>query len=776
MKGARSYAIAIVCTLLAACVRQVPPAGSVDVQIIPRPHTAETGSGVFLLQASTTIVTPDTADDRWIGAWLAEQLQRTAQLDIRVGEGGAAQDSDVIVFEMRRLPESASREAYNLSVTAERIVVTANDSAGLFYGAVSVWQLATAAARVERAIAIPAVTIEDSPRFAWRGLMLDVARHYVSPQFIRRMIDWMALHKLNTLHWHLTDDQGWRLEIEAFPRLTEVGAWRTPAGPVAAQDIDPATGKPRRYGGYYTKNEVRDIVAYAAKRHITIIPEIDMPGHAQAAIAAYPEFGVDDVQTEVSPDWGIHNYLFNVEESTFTAIETILAEVLELFPGQYIHVGGDEAVKDRWTASDRVQQRMDELGVADETALQSYFIRRVERFLQVHGRKLIGWDEILEGGIAPQATVMSWRGIDGAIEAASLGHDAVLSPWPTLYFDHRQSALAGEPPGRGLIVSVEDVYRFDPLPAVLANAGEQHVLGVQANIWSEHIRTEERLAYMTFPRAAALAEMAWTSPERMDWENFVGRLAMQFDRYRLLDMPFSTSVYDVQAIATTSYPAKGVDIALSNQSGMGDIRYTVDGSDVTADSTRYSTQLDLPPAAELSAATFVGGKAVSATLRGNVGEMARRRFSHELDLCTGKLVLSLEDDAPATDRRTFLVDIMNPCWRWNQADLSDVTGIKAAVGQVPFNFQLGADRDRIELSPPDSPDGELEVRAGGCDGDPVAILSLREAARSNAVTVLSGELSRQLPGKTDLCFRFTADRLDPLWVIDRIELTTAEFP
>ena len=773
MNCIRSIAAGVGCLMLPGCVSGESPAGAgADPPTIPRPNVVASLPGAFRLQPSTRIIVTDAGDAGWIGTWLAGQLERTASIRLRPGDGNTASTSGVIRFELGGLPEGASREAYRLSVSPEGIFVAANDSAGLFYGAVSVWQLATANAGAT----IPAMSIDDAPRFAWRGLMLDVARHYVSPQFIKQMIDWMALHKLNVLHWHLTDDQGWRLEIDAYPRLTDVGAWRTPAGPAALDDIDPQTEKPRQYGAFYTKEEVRDIVAYAAQRHVTIVPEIEMPGHAQAAIAAYPEFGVDDVQPDVSSDWGIHNYLFNVEESTFEALEVILAEVLELFPGQYIHVGGDEAVKERWIASDRVQQRMRELGVGNETELQSYFVKRIEAFLRAHGRRLIGWDEILEGGIAPEATVMSWRGIDGAIEAAHLGHDAVLSPWPVLYFDHRQSGLASEPPGRGTVVSLEDVYRFEPMPQPLADAGEQHVLGLQANLWSEHIRTEERLLHMAFPRAAAVAEIGWSQPGRLDWTHFVHRLATQFDRYRSLGIPFATSAFDVQLTARGGQPA-GVAVELSNQSGIGDIRYTTDGTDVTAESVRYAKSLQLSAETELRAATFLGVRQMSSEIRSHVGRAARHRASQELKLCSEHLVLSLEDDAPiGGDRSVFLIDVMNPCWIWEEADLSAVTQIKVAVGQVPFNFQIGSDRDKIRLAEPTTAAGELEMRAGGCEGDLVAVVPLQDAAGNNAVTVLATELSGGPANTTDLCFRFTAAELDPMWAIDWIELLPSVNP
>ena len=432
----------------------------------------------------------------------------------------------------------AAQEGYSLRITPQGITVSARESKGLFYGAVTLWQLlgAPEAGSTPR---IGAMVIEDAPRFRWRGLMLDTARHYQSPEFIKQFIDWMALHKLNVFHWHLTDDQAWRLEIRKYPKLTSVGAWRVPAGPAAAADIDPATGKPRVYGGFYTQEQVRDIVTYAAARHITVLPEIEMPGHASAAVVAYPELGVSrTLPTAVPEEWGIFTTLFNADDATFTFFENVLAEVMQLFPSEYIHVGGDEAVKDEWHASPAIQARMQELGVKDEHALQSYFIQRVEKYLNKNGRKLIGWDEILEGGLAPNATVMSWRGIDGAIAAANAGHDTVLSPAPTLYLDHWQSD--GDPaPGRSDTISLEDVYRFDPIPEKIPASHHHHILGVQANLWAEFMRSGERVEYQAYPRVAALAEVAWSAPERIDWLSFRDRMPDQLARYRKLGIDYA---------------------------------------------------------------------------------------------------------------------------------------------------------------------------------------------------------------------------------------------
>ena len=537
--------------------------------------------------------------------------------------------------------------------------------------------------------------------------MLDSARHYQSPEFIKRFIDVMAQHKLNVLHWHLTDDQAWRLEIKKYPKLTSVGAWRVPAGAAAAADIDPATGKPRLHGGFYSQDQVRDIVAYAALRHIAIVPEIDVPGHASAAIAAYPQLAVADpsrvTNHESLPpsDWGVYPNLFNVEESTFAFLEDVLGEVAALFPGEYVHVGGDEAVKNQWKASARVQTRMRELGVSNEAELQSHFIQRMEKYLNGRGKRLIGWDEILEGGLAPNATVMSWRGIEGAVAAAAAGHDAVLSPQPTLYFDYRPLNMAGQP-GRGRVIDVEEVYRFDPAPGGLNEEQRRHILGLQANIWTEHMRTEDRVAYQAFPRAAAVAEVAWSPATAIDWASFSRRLPEQLARYRMVGMKYADS------------------------------------------------------------------SAVTAPTPG-------RRASRDLKLCTSNLVLSLEDDAPLQgDRAVFHVDLMNPCWIYEDVDLRKGTTIAATVGQLPFNFQIGEDVKKIPLRAPATSAGELEVRLDGCDGEKVAVLPLAPAAANQAVTKLPAATISARAGQHDLCFMFTQSKIDPFWVIDAVELVSAE--
>lgn len=683
--------------------RAAVPEAAALADVIPVPGVVVARPGAVAIRDGTGIFAPGGAEAARIGAYFAELLHAShgLHLRLRTRDDRSARDG-AIAFVLDPQAPDADPESYRLEVSSGLVVVSAREARGLFYGAVTLWQLCSAQPLRSGAVVLSGVHIEDAPRFRWRGLMLDSARHFQSPEVILRYLDWMALHKLNVLGWHLTDDQGWRLEIKRYPRLTRVGAWRVPAGAAALRDIDSATQRPRLYGGYYTQQEVRRIVAYAAARHITIVPEIDVPGHATAAIVAYPELGVlEQPPTAVPSDWGVYPNLFNVEEGTFAFLERVLDEVMALFPGAYIHTGGDEAVKDQWHASARIQARMRELGVPSEEALQGYFTARLGAYLAAHGRRQIGWDEILEGGVPPEAAVMSWRGVEGAIAAAARGHDTVLSPSPTLYLDYRQGTGPDEPPGRGTVVSLEDVYRFDPLPGPLVHE-QSRVLGVQANLWTEHVRTAADVAYMTWPRAAALAEVAWSSASRIDWESFEARLAAEFERYRTLGI-------------------------------------------------RYSDDVFAPPR---SVGTY------------------ERHFSQDLKTCSARLVLNLEDDAPlAGPRAVFLVDIMDPCWILPAADLARAASITAAVGQVPFNFQIGKDRDAIHFDPPRTAAGELEVRLDRCDGAPLALLPLAPAVDNEAVTVLPAAALPPQSGVHALCFRFTQRTLDPLWTIDWVQLS-----
>jgi hexosaminidase len=537
-------------TLMAGCAATPPVRGTLaPLPLLPAPASVERSPGYFSLRrGAPLILRSDNAQALGVARYFVDLTQRTHSLHLDLRPLGARDTDDAIVFVLDPkflVSGEDGTEGYELSVSTRRVLLEARTPRGLFYGAVTLWQLLDASGG-EFPLHVPNVAIADHPRFAWRGVMLDSARQYQSPEFIKHFIDTLALHKLNVLHWHLTDDQGWRIEIKKYPKLTEVGAWRIPA---SIDPMNPGGPPAPRYGGFYTQEQIRDIVRYAAERFISIVPEIEMPGHAQAAIAAYPELGVSGKPVAVSHDWGVHTYLYNVDESTFTFLENVLTEVMDLFPGTYIHVGGDEAAKDQWQASAHVQARMRELGVADETALQSYFITRIERFLGDHGRKLIGWDEILQGGLPPRATVMSWRGTQGGIDAARLGHDVVMSPSPPMYFDHVQSPRHDEPPGRPDVVSLADVYAYEPLPQELDKAQAQHVLGAQANLWSEYMDTPQRVEHAAFPRVAALAEVLWSAQAQRNWPDFQARLPAQLGRYRALGIVFADNTSAVEAVA-----------------------------------------------------------------------------------------------------------------------------------------------------------------------------------------------------------------------------------
>ena len=508
--------------------------------LIPFPAHLAMQSGRFVISDGTPLVFDRSdAESARIAAYFADLVYRTRGLRLVSQPGGSR------AIAIRRLadPHATGKEGYRLEVTPAGVTISASEPAGLFYGTITLWQLLTQTQGPLDSMAIPALQIDDAPRFAWRGLMIDSVRHFQSVDFIKTVIDAMAREKLNVLQWHLTDDQGWRLEIKKYPRLTEVGAWRVPAGEAAQHDIDPQTQRPRLYGGYYSQGQVRDLVAYAAARNITIVPEIEMPGHAMAAIVAYPWLGsVAEAPTAISSDWGIFPYLYNVNEETFAFLEDVLTETMALFPSTYIHVGGDEAVKDQWKSSPSIQTRMHALGVADEEALQGWFIQRIEKFLNAHGRRLIGWDEVLQGGVGPDATIMSWRGINGGVTAAKAGHDVVLSPAPSLYFDFRQAEGRDEPSGRNPIVTLNDVYDFDPAPAELTADERRHIIGVQANVWTEHIREQDNVGYAVFPRAAALAELAWSPAAAHDRAGFLARMPAELGRYAALGLPHSTHI------------------------------------------------------------------------------------------------------------------------------------------------------------------------------------------------------------------------------------------
>ncbi|HET7083318.1 MAG TPA: family 20 glycosylhydrolase [Rhizomicrobium sp.] len=737
-------------------------AASAAPSIIPAPASATPGQGHFTVTAATQVLCAGKqADCAWVAGYFTDLLKRARGLQLNTGTG---EQSGAISL---RLSDEKSAgiapEAYRLDITPGGVTVTASSRAGLLYGAVSLWQLLTMRESVASSIELASVHITDAPRFAMRGLMVDSSRHFQSAAFIKSFLDDMVLHKLNVFHWHLTDDQGWRIEIKKYPRLTSIGAWRTP-DEAGLKDIDPATGKPRPYGGFYTQEQIREIVAYAKDRNITIIPEIEMPGHATAAIFAYPQLGSGDAPKGVETGWGIYPQLYNVDDSTFAFLEDVLTEVMGLFPSEYIHIGGDEAIKDQWKASAKIQAQIKALNVADEKALQGYFTARIEKFLSAHGRRLIGWDEILEGGVPPSASITSWHGVDGGVVAAKSGHDAVLSPEDPLYFDWRQAAGPGEAPGAGRVNMLRKVYAFNPAPDSLTAEQQRHIAGIQANIWTEYLPQEELVANAAFPRAAALAELAWSPAQASkDWDGFMARIPAQLARYRALDIPHSESAVKVKV---DSHLQSGqAVVTLANQVNFGEIHYTVDGSPPTLSSPLYRAPLTLPLPARVSAGVFYQGRLVTYPTASDVTrESLARRDSQELTLCENRRGAAVLDDAPKTGpRAVFWINATNPCWIWEKADLTGVSDITAAVGQITASRRPGA------MLAPSTPDGELEVHLDSCEGERIAVLPLAPAVNNDAVTVLKAAMTPR-SGVHDVCLAFTRAKPDPVWAINWVQL------
>jgi len=627
---------ATACSGAGATPGLVPPV--VDrYPIIPAPRRLEAGPGEFRLDRETRIMLsdPGSGDLRTLSELLAAPLRAATGFPLPVSpEPASDQAPNTISIRLTPGSVAADSESYRLVVTERSVVLQAPTGAGILHGLQSLRQLLPPA--LERRIrpldsqgvgdsapppvrwVIPAVDIEDAPRFRYRGILLDVARWYYPPEFIKRVIDLLALYKLNTLHLHLTDDQGWRLEIKKYPRLTQVGAWRKET--ILGQHFDPYVGDGTPHGGFYTQGQMRDLVAYAAARHVTILPEIEMPGHARAALAAYPELSCTGGPFEVSTRWGVHEDIFCPSEQTFAFLEDVLVEVMQLFPSPYIHIGGDEVPKQRWEKSPVAQEVMRHEGLRTEEELQSYFIRRIEAFLRAHGRRLIGWDETLEGGLAPEATVMSWRGVEGGTEAARQGHDVIMTPTDRTYFDYYQGDPAAEPLAIGGFVPLDSVYAFEPVPGELTTEQAAHVIGGQGNLWTEYIPTPERAEYMLLPRMLALAEALWSPGEARSWSRFVARLPAQFARLDGLGVDYRVPepvglggdrlVLEDRLTLAVGAPFPGATV-----------RYTTDGSEPTTTSSRYVRPLELDLTAApvtVSARTFMANGRSSPVARARI--------------------------------------------------------------------------------------------------------------------------------------------------------------
>ncbi len=516
--------------------------------LIPKPAELVMARGNFIIDHKTVLkVSPLNDQTISVAESLAGMIRKSASVPLPVSEGSKEAGNSIVMVIDTAVSDNS--EGYILSVTGRSIFLKSPSAEGLFRGVQTIRQLlppqleTEGALTGEAAAVLPACYITDAPRFSYRGLHLDVCRHFFTVDEVKRYLDIMALHKFNVFHWHLTDDQGWRIEIKKYPELTTVGSQRkeTLAGHGGRP---PFTFDGIPHGGYYTQEQAREIVKYAADRFITVIPEIEMPGHAVAAIASYPWLSCTGNELDVQTRWGVFDDVFCAGKDTvFAFLEDVLDEVIEIFPSEYIHIGGDECPKVRWENCSSCQKRIKDEGLKDEHGLQSWFITRMEKYLNARGRQIIGWDEILEGGLAPGATVMSWRGVNGGIEAARMGHDAIMTPTGFAYLDYYQSEPVGEPLAIGGYVPLEKVYSFEPLPAELTPDEQKHILGFQGNVWTEYIPTLSHLEYMAFPRAFAIAETGWTPALKKDFEEFLTRLEVQKERYDLMKINYFKGNY-----------------------------------------------------------------------------------------------------------------------------------------------------------------------------------------------------------------------------------------
>ena len=606
MKILKQITFILFTVFIASCTTGSKDSSVANYEVIPLPKHIKLIEGeAFTLTNKTHIVYPDGNEMLHKNAeFLSEYLYIATGL--KLGLSNDMQKENTIVLKAGL--ESENTEGYTIDVNSDNITINGATEAAVFYGIQTV-RKATPIEKV-RSVNYSSASISDEPRFGYRGVSLDVARHFQPVEFVKKYIDLLALHNVNRFHWHLTDDQGWRIEIDSFPRLTEIGSMRSET--VIGRNSGEYDGAP--HGGYYTKDELKEVVEYAKDRYITIIPEVDLPGHMLAALTAYPELGCTGGPYHVIGEWGVFDDILCAgKEESFDFLEAVLTEVMEIFPSELIHIGGDEAPKTRWEECSDCQVRIKELGLSDkdghsaEHFLQSYVTARVEEFLNEHGRKIIGWDEILEGELAPNATVMSWRGMEGGIQAAKMGHDVIMTPTTYSYFDYYQAQNIDEEPfGIGGYLPLEQVYSFEPAPDILSEEEKGHILGPQANLWTEYIKEPEHVEYMILPRLAAMSEVQWMDANKKDYEEFLERLPRLISHYNKLDYTYATHVFDVTGEFIPNFDTNALEVEFTTIDD-ADIYYTLDGSDPSESSIKYEGVFTINDNTEIKAAAIRDG-------------------------------------------------------------------------------------------------------------------------------------------------------------------------
>lgn len=575
----------IITILLISCTYAVFGQQRDSVSIIPRPLSVKESPGTFFITKQTGL-TATGAEAKSVARTFNYYLKKRYGFELKVYDKAVANAINLNV----EASGKSTKEGYGVKVSSKSVNIT-GDKSGVFYGCQSLLQLIHESGRQ---LIVPCLTINDKPNFAYRGLMLDVGRHFTTIAEIEKILDVMAYLKLNKFHWHLTDDQGWRIEIKKYPKLTAISAWRDSTIVGGYGDFKPFVYDGERSGGFYTQEQAKEIVKYAADRNIEVIPEIEMPGHSTAVLAAYPELGNDPGPYHVPGYWGVHKTIYNPGEATFTFLEDVLTEVMAIFPSKYIHIGGDEVPKDEWKTSALAQQLIKANGLKDENELQSWFIKRIEVFLNKNGRNLIGWDEILEGGLSPNATVMSWRGEQGGIQAAKESHNVIMTPGSAVYLDHAQAKdKNAEPLAIGGYLPLNVVYNYSPLPAVLTPDQQKYIMGVQGNMWTEYVPTANKLEYMIFPRAIALAEVGWTATNLKNYDNFSKqRLPKVLNDIEKMNINFR--IPEADTLITRDPQTLRKKVTLFPLVGQSKIYYTVDGHKADNTATLYTGPFTIP--------------------------------------------------------------------------------------------------------------------------------------------------------------------------------------
>jgi len=741
--------------------------------LLPQParmHPAASGSIRIAEGATIVLRGADQAQTQPIVQRFMKLLADTRGLRLRMAAADNAHPA--ITFDVDPRADTVGDAGYRIAVDERNgIRVVARTPRGAFYGSVTLWQMLTPSGWQHGTPAeVADGVIDDHPRFAWRALLLDSGRHFQSVADIKKLIEWMSLDKLDVLLWHVTEDQGWRLQVPKYPELTKTGACRKAVG----LDSELTGSADTPYCGFYTDAEVRDIVRYAAERYVDVVPEIDLPGHSQAAIAAYPWLGVTGRRPPVWTDWGVSPWLLDPNEKTLHFVDDVLDEVMRLFPSKYISLGGDEADKRQWNASPTVRAQMRQLGLANMDQLQGWFIGRLADYLVRHGRTPVGWDDELVAGAALPASqlVMSWHGDDDervALQAIRQGHDVVMTPQESLYFDHFQSGLPDEWAGPAPMATLRQAYDTTLIPPGANAAEARRIVGVQAGLWTEQMPTFAHDQHAVFPRIAALAELGWSPPPSHDWDGFLQRMPAELARYRALGIDYADGAF-APAFQVTATADKAFHVALSNQAGYGAIRYTTDGSAPTVRSALYGQPLMLQDTTTLRAATFSpDGFELAAPRTRRIDETTLLgRNGSALATCSRQPASRLDGRRPAEGPRpVYAVDIGNACWLWPHAPLSGVGHVALVVERVAWRFGDEA-RDAV-VRRKSGAAGEFEIHVDSCTGPLLARLPLATAVQAQGQVRLDANLAAPArAGTRDLCVFATGDPRDGQWALGQM--------